>query len=170
MSKFRPNCRPCQLSKGNPKLRKRIYDSYYNREDSGETVSQIAESAGLTHASLYNHLKKHVNERASTAEALVVTKVEKARAAIRKEFELAVDHDTVVPREDYENAWDYVISEGMRQLKESGKQVSINQLLAATKLKSDLGLKKRGQDAEIVKTFMRAAAGTKKEPSAVEAD
>lgn len=163
MIKYRRNCRTCQWSKKDPKYRKRIYDATFNRElteDSYQAVHRDYPERGSVQ-SLSNHAKKHISESSKLAPALVINKVEKTRAKLQHELERAVDHEAVLPSQDFEYSWDTIISEGMKELQDGRTKVSVSQLLAATKLKSDYVMKKRGQDTEIIKTMMRAGSGLK---------
>jgi hypothetical protein len=165
MIKYRKNCKTCQWSKKNPEYRKRIYDATYNREYTGDSYNAIARDfpeRGSV-ASLSNHAKKHISESAKIAPAIIINKVETTRAKLQQEMERAVDHETVLPSQDFEYSWDTVISQGMKELQDGRTKVSVSQLLAATKLKSDYFMKKRGQDKEIIKTMMRAGSGIKQQ-------
>lgn len=161
MIKYKPNCKTCTLCRSDPKLRARIYNATFKREDGDETLKDIAVSIGVSQGPVYNHSKKHLRYMKPTREAVITKSVEKARAELSKQYELSVDQADVIVKEQYEDSLEYVLAEGMKQLRESGKTITVNQILAASKLLMDNKLKKRGQDTEIIKTFMRAqsAAG-----------
>lgn len=157
---YKRNCISCQKSRGNPKLRARIYHAQFLRENGDETLAQIALDIGVAEPSMRNHAKKHVNLRSVASEEVrVVKNIEKVKAKIQKDTELSFDHDLVIPKQDFEMVVDGVLLEGFDQLKKQGKQISISQLLAAAKIKADYTSKKRGQDTEIIKTMYRMASG-----------
>jgi len=154
--RYQKLCSVCKLSKGNPKFRARVYNAAYNWSDGLESLPMIAKEFGLTQRAIYNHKKKHMTENKKIGDALVVKRVEKIKVKTQNDLTAGFDHEDVVPKEDFELTWDTVIADGMEQLKRKDKEVTINQLLAATKLKSDFTAKKRGQDVEIIKTMYRS--------------
>jgi gamma-glutamyl:cysteine ligase YbdK (ATP-grasp superfamily) len=94
-----------------------------------------------------------------TAVEQVQSKAEDLKAEAMKALEVSFDHGIVIPKDDYEQAVDDVIAEGMAQMKVGAKDITINQILAAAKLKGEWKLKKRGQDTEIIKMMYRGASG-----------
>jgi hypothetical protein len=84
-----------------------------------------------------------------------------------KDLEVSFDHDIVVPKEDYESVIDEVLADGLAQMRVKGKDVSINQLIAAAKIKGDWRAKKRGQDTELIKMMYRSMNGFTEKPSTV---
>jgi len=172
MIRYKVNCKVCQECRKDPKFRLRVYNAAFKRQDGDETMQDIANAyiGKMTRAALYNHVKKHQTYTAPTREAQVVTRIERNKAQIAKEMELAVDHDDILPTKDYEKVWELVISEGMKELKTDGMKLSVNSLLSATKLKSEYDMKKRGQDADIIKMMMRAASGAPEEDNSNKQD
>lgn len=160
--RYKVNCSVCKASRGNPKLRARIYAAYYRQDEGDERVGHIAKELGFTLASIYNHCKKHVSPNPITTPTIVTGHIERLKAKIAKDTELALDHDLINPKQDFEMAVDAVIAEGIAQLKEKGKIITVNQLLAASKIKSDYESKKRGQNTELIKTMYRYASGRNK--------
>lgn len=159
---YKRNCRSCQISRGNQKLRERIYHAEFLRETGDETLAQIAPEMGVSYSSLKNHATKHIKLRSVASEEVRVTKnIEKIKAKIAKDTELSFDHESIVPKQDFEMVVDGVLAEGYQQLKKQDKQISISQLLTAAKIKADYTSKKRGQDTEIIKTMYRMASGGK---------
>lgn len=167
VSKYKTNCKICRLCRTDPILRKRLYQSYYEKDIGDESPSTVARDMGLAPSSVLNHLKKHTKLNPVKAPALVATHIAKVQAQINKEAELAIDHDEVISKQDYERVVDSVLAEGLDQMKKQGKQISISQLLAAAKIKADYSMKRRGQDAELIKTMYRLATGNK-EPNGTE--
>jgi hypothetical protein len=164
---YRRNCKVCIQGRKDPKLRHRIYTVKYKRETTDDTYRGIARDYGglFSDVALTNHAKKHVYTP-QTTEGLYVKerRVAKLQAEVAKELELKIDHsNATAPKEDFERVWDSVISEGLDRFKKSDVAVTVNQLLAATKLKADYHTKRRGQDAEIIKTMMRSASGAKEQ-------
>lgn len=158
---YKVNCSVCQASRGNPKLRARIYAAWYKQDEGDERLAHIAQERGFTLASIYNHAKKHMTADPVSTPKRVEGHIERLKAKIAKETELALEHGTIVPKEDFEEAIDGVIAEGLAELKRSDKSVTVNQLLAAAKIKADYSAKKRGQDTEVIKTFLMASTGLK---------
>lgn len=159
--KYKINCSVCQRSKGNPKLRARIYAAYYKQDEGDERLAHIAREQGMNLQPLYNHCKKHISPNPEITPIRVEGHIEKLKAQIAKETELAIDHDAALPKEDYERALTDVIAEGMAELRKGGKTVTVSQLIAAAKIKGDFQAKKRGQDVEIIKTMYKFSSGDK---------
>ena len=167
VAKYKVNCTICKKSRADPVFRRRLYAAFYERDTGDETPTGIAKELGLNPASVMNHLKRHTKINPVKAPALVATHIAKVQAQINKEAELAIDHEEVIAKEDYEKVIDSVLAEGLDQMKKQGKQISISQLLTAAKIKADYSMKRRGQDAELIKTMYRLATGTK-EPNGTE--
>ncbi len=165
--RYKPGCRTCALSRGNPKLRARIASAFFEREQYGESVKTIAAEIEVSQGAMYNHCKKHITFGAAKAPTLVNNNVEKMKAKLAKEMELAVDHDKILPQKDYEQALTTIIAEGMNELKKGGKTITVSQLIAASKIKGEFETKKRGQDAELLKMMMRSASGLPGVPSGI---
>src|SRR3954468_12021970 len=106
---YKRNCATCRLSRGNAKLRKRIINAWWFRGDgSDESLKQIAQEIHVTDQSIYNHVKKHITKPPVKTPLVVETHIAKMKAQIAKETELAIDHDSVIPKEDYERVLDGV--------------------------------------------------------------
>lgn len=156
-TKYRRNCKLCLACRNNPKLRNRLYQIKYHRETSDDSYRLVAEDSGgqYSYAAVSNHANKHITEGRKPITYLVAAekKIERTKQAIAKELEVSFDHETAVPKQDFEQVWDAVIVDGLTRFKSQKVAVTVNQLLAATKLKSDYNMKKRGQDVEIIKTM-----------------
>jgi len=150
------------MCRKNPKLRGRIYTAYFKKDEADESVTGIAEEIGINTRGMYNHCKKHIAMHADRMPAVVEGHIERLKAQIAKETEVAIDHDSAVPKEDYERAIDGVLAEGMAQMKQGGKTITISQLLTAAKIKADYMSKKRGQNVEIIKTMYKMSSGNTK--------
>lgn len=161
--KYKVNCTICQECRGNKKLRARIDAAFFRRDDGDENISDIALAIGKTRSAMYNHCKKHLRAPRPLTPVRVEGHIERLKAKIAKETELALEHDKVVPRQDFEIAIDSVIAEGLDQMKKNEKNISVSQLLAASKIKADYSAKKRGQNTELIKTMYRYAGGQDKE-------
>lgn len=111
--------------------------------------------------SVSRHMNRHTVERRDRTPAVVEGHIERMKATIAKETELALDHDALVPKEDYERVIDGVLAEGMDQMKKHGKTITISQLLTAAKIKADYQAKKRGQDIEVIKSMYKFSSGYK---------
>lgn len=159
--RYKVNCKTCQITRGDAKLRTRIYNAYYRRDEMDEPLTHIAKEIGISHIAVFNHAKKHMSIRKIATPVRVERSIEKMKAQIAKETELAFDHDAAVPKEDYERVIDGVLAEGMDQMKKTGKTITISQLLTAAKIKGDFQAKKRGQDVEIIKTMYKFSSGDK---------
>jgi AcrR family transcriptional regulator len=160
--KYKTNCRVCQMSRGNPKLRSRISIAYFKRDEADESVTGIAEEIGVNTRGMYNHCKKHIKETTDRMPAVIEGNIERLKAKIAKETELAIDHDAVTPSQDYERALTDVIAEGMAELRRGGKTVTVSQLITAAKIKGDFQAKKRGQDIEVIKSMYKFSSGYSK--------
>lgn len=165
--KYRANCSVCKASKDNPKFRARVYHAAFKRSDDDESLGMIAREIGFTERAMYNHAKKHMWENPHTNEIVRKKKSETIRASVQKELEVSFDHENVVPKQDFEKVWDQVIQDGINQLEKKDTDLSINQILAATKLKSEFVAKKRGQDTEIIKAMYRSLHGATPQPPKV---
>ena len=159
--RYRVNCSWCKLSRGNPKLRARIYQAYFNPEDGDERPTTIAREMGRPEAAILNHCRKHLRLNPIRHALAVESHVARLQTRIQKEAELAIDHENVIPKQDFERVIDSVLSEGLDQMIKQEKKISISQLLTAAKIKADYTSKKRGQDSELIKTFYRMAGSGK---------
>lgn len=162
ITKYKKGCVTCKQAKSNPKLRDRMYNAYYRGDPLDESIVDISREINVSQGAMYNHMKKHVHERPNKTPVMVENHIERLKATIAKETELAIDHDAAVPREDYERAIDGVLAEGMDQMKKEGKTITISQLLTAAKIKADYMSKKRGQNVEIIKTMYKMSSGNTK--------
>lgn len=154
--RYKPNCSVCQLTRSDKTLQLRVYNAIYKRDDEDESLNDIREEYHITPTSMYNHAKKHVTEAPKHHIVINEKKIAQVKARAAKDLELSFEHDGVVPKQDYETAVDEVIAKGMEDMKSSGKHVSVNQLLAATKIKADYMSKRRGQDVEVIKTMYQS--------------
>jgi len=159
--KYKVNCKTCRLSRENPKIRQRIYYAYFKRDEQEETIKDIAREVGIDDAAIYRHCKNHITIAPIKNPVQVEKHIQELKAKIAKETELALDHDSVVPKEDYERVLDGVLAEGLAQMKTNGKTITISQLLTAAKIKGDFQAKKRGQDIEVIKSMYRFSSGNK---------
>lgn len=161
--KYKRNCRTCQLSKGNAKLRERIVHAKFRHEAGDETLTQIAGDLGISGAALQNHARKHITEEtAFTLERKKVRGIEKVKVRAMKEMEVAFDHSDVVAELDFERGLREVVAEGITRLEKGEITVSTTQLLQAIKIKADYEGKKRGQDTELIKTMYKMATNKDK--------
>lgn len=170
--KSKAKCKTCRASKGNPALRRRIYHAWFEREPGEETLTEIGQEIGASHQAIYRHAHNHLRKRLPKA-SLQDRREQQAqivKAEAMKELELSLDHEELIPKADYERAIDDVLAEGIAQLKGQEKNITINQLIAAAKIKGDWAVKKRGQNTELIKMMYRSASGGSKstqEPTAV---
>lgn len=163
-AKTNKKCKSCQACKNNPKLRDRYYKAWFDRTPGEETLEHIGKELGISNQAIYRHAHNHMRRRVSkmTATEQVQSKAQDLKAEAMKALEVSFDHGVVIPKEDYEQAVDDVIADGMAQMKVQNKDITINQILAAAKLKGEWKLKKRGQDTEIIKMMYRGASGFKR--------
>lgn len=161
--KSKAKCKSCQAVHNNPKLRERYYRAWFEREagDGSETLEMIGQELGISNNAIYRHAHNHMRMRVKKIQATEQKDQEVAtlKAQAMKELEVSFDHGVVIPKEEYEMAVDAVISDGIAQMKVGSKDITINQLLAAAKLKGEWKLKKRGQDTELIKMMFRSASG-----------
>lgn len=156
-------------TKGNPKLRAMLYKAAFRREEGDQTIADIANEYGLIVSATYNHVKKHMNEAKPMAPIMAAKRIEEVKMAVQKKLEVSFDHEDVVPKQDFELALDTIIQSGLSRLNASTSEVTINQLLAASKIKADYFGKRRGQDVEVIKTMYRTMNGTPSEVNEVPA-
>lgn len=154
--KYKSNCVVCQLSKKDPKFRHRVYLATFKPDEADERLYELAREYKFALKSIYNHSKKHISATISNTEVVVERRVQKVRQEIAKELEVSFEHDDVVPKENYERVIDTVLEDGLSQMKSAGKNITISQLIAAAKVKSDYMSKKRGQDVEVLKTMYQS--------------
>jgi hypothetical protein len=159
-------CKSCVACRNNPRLRLRYYNAWFNREPGAETLEMIGQELSISNNAIYRHAHNHMRRKVSKVQAPdQVTEVQsQLKAQAMKELEISFDHDLIVPKEDYENVIDAVLVDGLAQLKTQGKQITVNQLIAAAKIKGDWKAKKRGQDTEIIKMMYRGASGFTQKP------
>lgn len=167
--KSKSKCKSCNACRHNPRLRLRYYHAWFERQPGEETLEMIGQELGISNQAIYRHAHNHMKRRVekSTVQDRIKHKAELVKVEAMKELEVSLDHENLIPREDYEKAVDDVIAEGIVQLKAKDKDVTINQLLAAAKIKGDWAVKKRGQNTELIKTMYRSASGFTKKPSVV---
>lgn len=165
--KYKSNCKVCWASKKDAKLRERIYYCTFKREEGDESLYQIADSVGIPRAGMYNHVKKHIKENLPSGEVVTAKRLELVKQTVAKQLEVSLDHDSIIPKQDFEMALDEVIASGLSELRLGTKKATINQLLAAAKVKGDFSSKKRGQDVEIIKTMYRMMNGNPQETAGI---
>lgn len=169
MIKYRPNCRACALSKGNPKARLRIYNAKYKREDGDESLKTIATEFGIPFQRLYNHANKHMSEalqQGTTKEIHVAKKTAEFKANAQKELELAIDLDTagaLEGRPEQIIALDEYIAQGATEIAKGNLKLTANAFLAAVKIKNDWEAKQTTNKIELMKTIQAFRSGKQKE-------
>lgn len=167
--KSKNRCKSCLMTRKNPLLRKRYYHAWFERQPGEETLEMIALEIGITRRAIYRHAHNHMKRRATPAD-MNKERAQVVKVKAMKDLEVALDHEELLPKYDYERAVDDVLAEGISQLKTKEKDITINQLLAAAKIKGDWAVKKRGQNTELIKMMYRSASGGSKstqEPTAV---
>lgn len=167
--KSKSKCKSCNAIRNNKALKDRYYHAWFEREagDGSETLEMIAKDIGISSRAIYQHARNHMKRNVAIKDVAMRKKImsSRMRAEAMKDLEISFDHDLLVAKEDYEVAVDQVIADGMAQMKVSGKDITVNQILAAAKLKGEWKFKKRGQDTEIIKMMYRGASGFQR-PSA----
>ena len=160
-SRSKNKCKSCIACRNNPKLRDRYYKAWFDRTPGEESLEMIGKELGISTQAIYNHAHSHMRRRVALMSATEQhqAKVEDLKAEAMKALEVSFDHGVVIPKEDYEMAVDQVILDGLAQIKIGKKDITVNQLLAAAKLKGEWKLKKRGQDTELIKMMYRSASG-----------
>lgn len=164
--KYKVNCKACQLSKANPKVRARIYKARFNREDGDETLEQVGQDVGLTGASIYNHARKHIKLTVFSDEAEAVRtakKVARVQAQVNKDLEVGFERGDIGITDEYEVSLNNYLSQGKDILDKGGMKITEKGFLTAIKIKSDIQAKKRGQDIEIMKAVYSFSSGADKE-------
>jgi hypothetical protein len=154
-------CKSCLACKGNTELSERFYKAWFERESGGETLAHIGEEIDISREAIYRHAKNHMVQRANKVYEMEIKdkKASELKLQAMKELEISFDHETAVPKQDFETVIDQVLIDGLAQMKVEGKQITVNQLIAAAKIKGDWQSKKRGQDTEIIKMMYRSASG-----------
>lgn len=155
--RYKVNCRVCQMSRGDAKFRHRIYQAWFNPTDGDTSPTALAKELSISPTSMLNHCKKHLRSNLGPNESRLTKHIARVQAKVYKAEELAIDHPDIVPKQDFEQVIDGVLSEGLQQMLSEGKKISISQLLTAAKIKADYTGKRRGQDTELIKTMYRMA-------------
>jgi hypothetical protein len=143
------------------KLGERFYTAWFERKPGEETLEHIGKEIGISIVAVYNHAHNHMTQRVNKSKEMQAkdAEINKLKVKAMKELEISFDHETAVPKQDFEMVIDQVLIDGLAQLKVEGKQITVNQLIAAAKIKGDWQSKKRGQDTEIIKMMYRSASG-----------
>lgn len=159
------NCKTCQKTKGkeNRHLRARLQRAYLARDTVGDEafLSICTVDLHLAPDRVIHHMVNHVHltDMLMRRRKADLTAIERVRGELSKELELSFDHDQVIPETDFERGLSITIARGIDRMEKGEITVSTTQLLQAAKIKGDLVSKKRGQDAEIIKTMYRMASG-----------
>lgn len=162
MIRYKPNCKACQLSKKDPRLRQRIYQAAYRREDGDETLYQIADREGFNRAALYNHVKKHTTEVQKSLEVQTAKKVAEVKANVDNKL---VDHfegkEPITPQL-HNDVLDEVMAIGLADVKAGRLKVTVSHALAAARQKAENLSKQKNLQLDIMKTMFAFASGEKK--------
>ena len=154
------NCKSCAATK-DPVVAERFYKAWFEREPDGETLKDIGRELDISQQAIYRHANLHMQKRVNKQAEMVIKDeaARKLKLEAMKELELSFDHDRAVPKQDYERVIDQILLDGLAQIKTESTKFTVNQLIAAAKIKGDWQAKKRGQDAEIIKMMYRSASG-----------
>lgn len=169
MSRYKPNCAACQLTRGKTKLRGRVSKAAFRREPGDETLQDIAKELHISSAGMYNHAKKHLSIRDDTPdvrEVRVAKKVNDIKVAAQKKVELAIDHDDVLPEEESIAALKDYIRQGHAMIKEGKLNITPQSFLTAVRIDVDYKSKQKDRQVDIIKTMYRFASGQTKEANA----
>lgn len=168
-TKYKKNCKACQRSRTDEKLRKRIRYAAYKREQGDETLADIAIESGLTTAALYNHVKKHMIDIQDSYSAAKQTKVAKQRevfkATVAKELELSVDTnvlDSIEARPEAIVALDDYISQAKLLIDKGELKINATSFLQATKIRTDWAAKQQSNKTDMMKAIYAMSSGDKK--------
>lgn len=172
MITYRKNCKACQVSKNNSRLRDRIYASKTFNPDGIEFITEIADDVGVSRWSMSNHCKKHVTisvakkrkiaeaiklHQAKTHLAAKVMGEEEARKIIEQEAEImGKPFRAEVP--GYVDLWDAFIALGENRLKNGTIQITAAHILKAAADKADWESKQKDRQLDIVKSIASFAA------------
>lgn len=169
MSRYKPNCAACQLTRGKTKLRQRVSKAAFRREPGDETLQDIAKELHISSAGMYNHAKKHLSIRDDTPdvrEVRVAKKVNDIKAAAQKKVELAIDHDDVLPEDESIAALKEYILQGHAMIREGKLPITAQSFLQAVRIDVDYKSKQKDRQVDIIKTMYRFASGQTKEANA----
>lgn len=173
--RYKRNCVVCQLSRKDPKFRHRVYMATFKPDESEERIYKLGLEYKFANKSMYNHCKKHISKTPDKTPILVEKGIARVKGEIAKELELSLDHDEIIPKDNYEKVIDSVLEEGLSQMRKTGKNITVSQMIAAAKVKADYMTRKRGQDVELIKTMYQSmnkgkdGSRTPAEPSQVAA-
>jgi len=170
--KYKVNCKACQLSKRDPKARKRIRYAAYKREEGDETLQDIAIEFNISGPSMYNHVKKHIKDTEPEMGARKEIRVAKAKiqfeAEAQKEMETVLEAQTIEeanPRPAEIIAVDDYIAQGATMVKEGKMKMTPQSFLGAVKLKTDWSSKQQNHQLELIRTIAAFRSGAKKQIS-----
>lgn len=168
--RYKVNCKSCQMSKTDPKLRKRIRYAAYKREHGDETLADIALERGLSVPQIYNHVKKHMSDAQESYNAAKDTKIAKQRevfkANVAKELELSVDVDvldSIEGRPESVVALDDYISQAKLLIDKGLLKINATSFLQAVKIRTDWSSKQQTNKTEFMKAIYAMSSGDKKE-------
>lgn len=138
-----------------------MYHAWFERLPGEETLEMIGKEMGISNQAIYRHAHNHMRKRAQKVQVheRIKHEAEMVKAEAMKDLELSFDHESIIPVDNYEQAVDDVLAEGIAQLRKRDKDISVSQLLAAAKIKGDWAVKRRGQNTELVKMMFRSASG-----------
>jgi hypothetical protein len=145
-----PQCKVCQTIEKKPKLQNEIFKtSYYI---SGSKITLLDLKKQYVHDFSYDSLRAHVKRHQS----LTPTQVKNRNlTAIKKK------HEAVIKFEAAKNVdvWGAVIGQGMEKLESGELQMTMTDLLKATKDKSDFELKVKDQEMAMAEMVAHFASG-----------
>jgi hypothetical protein len=169
-NRYKSNCYTCQLSKKDLSVRKRIRYAAYKREAGDETLQDISIEIGVSSPSIYNHVKRHmedVSERyQARREVQTAKKVAAVKIQVQEEAELVLEADTVdaIEARPLEiAALDDYIAQAKALIDRKELKITASTFLAATKIRSDWSNKQQSNKTDFMKTIYALASGAKKD-------
>lgn len=157
------------MVKGDARLRKRIRYAAYKREQGDETLGDIAGEIGVGVQSIYNHVKKHMEDVSERYEArrAVYTAKKQAEVSVR----VLEEAQTVISKNQYDSVearpaevigLDDYIALGIADVKNGNMKMTAQSWLAAIKIKTDWSNKQQTNKTELIKAIYSMSSGDKK--------
>lgn len=169
-NRYKPNCATCTMSKKNVPLRRRIRYAAYKRETGDETLQDIANEIGVGQASIYNHVKKHMEDISDKyidrSRVQAAKKVAEVRAKVQEEMELTLEsdaYDQIEGRPLEIVALDDYIAQGKAMIDNKEIKINATSFLTAVKIKNDWAKGQASTKLDFLKAVYAYASNDKKE-------
>lgn len=158
------------MSKKDVRLRRRIRYAAYKRETGDETLQDISNEIGVSQASIYNHVKKHMEDISDRYEGrrAIYTAKKQAEVSVR----VIEEAETVIKQDQIEGiemrpveiiGLDDYIALGIADIKNGNMKMTAQTWLAAVKIKTDWSKNRENNKLDFLKAIYAYSSGDKKE-------